>query len=244
MSAPQTLGTLVRNRRLNLGISTSRELAEMVRVSARLIGDIENGRRSSYSANTLVRLDNALQWEPGSSSDILNGRKNAPEEAHSMFIDAVCDNTVGNAEIYAAASVGSDFLRKAASGDAVDAQSQIPSQLRAILVSYFLGFDPREFDLLTGRENEFLLSTTADVFGAIAFSKQAQHPEYYERLADKPQWPNEPEDSLSITPESYDAAHELARQIAADPDGYALAARQHEPDPYEGLGEENQDVDR
>ncbi len=53
----------------------------------------------------------------------------------------------------------------------------------------------------------------------------------------------EAEESLAQSPtlESYDAAHELARKIAANPDAYDLAARQHEPDPYEGLGEENQE---
>lgn len=43
-------------------------------------------------------------------------------------------------------------------------------------------------------------------------------------------------------PPASDDAYNLARRIATNPDAYDLAAKHHEADPLDGLGEENQDL--
>lgn len=59
----QRFGRLVKERRIALGMRTSKALAEKVGVVPRLVGDIENGRRDSYSLSTMLNLADALGWE-------------------------------------------------------------------------------------------------------------------------------------------------------------------------------------
>lgn len=59
--------------RTRAGISTSKALADKMGMSARIIGDIENGRRTSYSSTTIAKLEQALGWAEGSVADVVAG---------------------------------------------------------------------------------------------------------------------------------------------------------------------------
>lgn len=60
-------------RRVELGATTRQALAESSGLSARTLSDIENARRTSYDPATLVRLEQALRWPPGSAQAVLAG---------------------------------------------------------------------------------------------------------------------------------------------------------------------------
>ena len=66
------LGRYVVRRRIELGWS-AKQLAEHAGMSPRLVGEIENGRRTSYSAKTVMALEGALLWQQGSVEDVLVG---------------------------------------------------------------------------------------------------------------------------------------------------------------------------
>lgn len=52
---------------------TRAEFARAARVSARVIGDLERGRRSNYLDTTKAAVEGALGWDPGSCDAIVNG---------------------------------------------------------------------------------------------------------------------------------------------------------------------------
>lgn len=72
-SGPKALGDEVRKGRLRLQFATSKDFADAIGVTPRLVGDIENGRRVSYSPKTLSAIDRALGWPSGTSQIILEG---------------------------------------------------------------------------------------------------------------------------------------------------------------------------
>lgn len=72
------LGRNVVQARVSAGLRTSKSLAERMGVSQRLVGDIENGRRASYSSSTIASLEMALDWSPGSVDAVLAGRDPMP----------------------------------------------------------------------------------------------------------------------------------------------------------------------
>lgn len=78
ITGPECLADLVRQRRQDVGLSTATALAARMKVSSRIIGEIENGRRNSYRNVTLWSLDDALFWERGSAQAILNGGEPRP----------------------------------------------------------------------------------------------------------------------------------------------------------------------
>lgn len=78
ITGPECLADLVRQRRQDVGLLTATALAARMKVSSRIIGEIENGRRDSYRNATLWSLDDALFWERGSAQAILNGGEPRP----------------------------------------------------------------------------------------------------------------------------------------------------------------------
>ena len=106
----------VKSRRLELHIPTARALAERVGVSPRLVGDIENGRRNSYSDSTLLKLDKALLWLPGTSSATLAGVE-PPQQAP---IEIAEDEQIADATTY------STDVRTAVSGNSLSIDIDIP----------------------------------------------------------------------------------------------------------------------
>jgi hypothetical protein len=65
-------------RRLELGYTSATQFAHVAGISRPIISDLEAGKRSSYSIQTLVKLQLALGWAPGSISDILSGGRPTP----------------------------------------------------------------------------------------------------------------------------------------------------------------------
>lgn len=57
---------------------TRESFAEATKLSTRILGDLEKGRRDSYSQGTLLVVENALEWEPGSIQSILDGGDPTP----------------------------------------------------------------------------------------------------------------------------------------------------------------------
>lgn len=72
MEAKEKLGTAVATRRVQLGMRTAKQLAEASGLSARLISDVESGRRNSYAEASLTALDQALQWPEGNAQHLLD----------------------------------------------------------------------------------------------------------------------------------------------------------------------------
>ena len=72
------LGEYVVQRREQLGMRTTKALADKVKMTPRALGDVENGRRTNYSAGTKARLEIALEWRPGSIDEILAGGEPKP----------------------------------------------------------------------------------------------------------------------------------------------------------------------
>jgi transcriptional regulator with XRE-family HTH domain len=71
----QRVAGAVISRRRALGMRTASALAEKMQVSSRLLGDIENARRTSYSPGTIAALEAALRWESGSVRAVLDGHE-------------------------------------------------------------------------------------------------------------------------------------------------------------------------
>lgn len=67
------LGDAVVARRVKLGLRSQKAFADHSGLSLRLISDLERGNRSSYDPSTFARLEDALEWAPGSVKAILDG---------------------------------------------------------------------------------------------------------------------------------------------------------------------------
>jgi len=67
------LAQAIKRRRVNLGYQRQKSLADRLPFGARLLGELENGRRDTYDAATIAALENALLWGPGSTEAILDG---------------------------------------------------------------------------------------------------------------------------------------------------------------------------
>ncbi len=79
----QALASAVVRRRVELGHTTRARFVEATGMKARTMGDIETARRTSYDSTTLARLEQALQWEPGTVKQLLGS-----EPLRPVFADA------------------------------------------------------------------------------------------------------------------------------------------------------------
>lgn len=79
------LGRHVIARRVKLGYRSREPFAAALKISTRVLGDIETGRRSNYDPTTLAALEDVLGWETGSIDTILKGG----EPTLSPLADAV-----------------------------------------------------------------------------------------------------------------------------------------------------------
>jgi transcriptional regulator with XRE-family HTH domain len=73
VKTPDLLAAEVRKRRLALGISTVKELAELAGFTVKTGSSIENARQDAYRPQTLAQLERALGWAPGSAQAVLDG---------------------------------------------------------------------------------------------------------------------------------------------------------------------------
>jgi transcriptional regulator with XRE-family HTH domain len=71
MDGWERLASAVIARRVELGMHTRQALAEATGLTARSLSDIERARRTSYDPATLARVEQALQWLPGTVDRIL-----------------------------------------------------------------------------------------------------------------------------------------------------------------------------
>jgi transcriptional regulator with XRE-family HTH domain len=72
------LGREVIARRTELGMTTTKGLAEKAKLSARMLGDVENGRRQNFSPGAKAQIEHALDWMYGTVDDILAGDPPTP----------------------------------------------------------------------------------------------------------------------------------------------------------------------
>jgi transcriptional regulator with XRE-family HTH domain len=75
------LGEEVERRRGQLGFGSRREFAEKTGFAEKTLGDVENGRRDTYSPVTISRLEAALRWPAGAVDAILRGEPVPPDLA-------------------------------------------------------------------------------------------------------------------------------------------------------------------
>lgn len=79
------LAEAVRERRREVGIRRAKDLAVTMGVSPRLVGEIENARRTSYSNDTIRALEDALQWLAGSVASVVAGNSPTPMTSESTL---------------------------------------------------------------------------------------------------------------------------------------------------------------
>jgi len=72
------LGTRIVQRRTELGMRTTKALAEKSRLTSRTLGDMENGRRTNYGPATKAAVEIALQWGADSINQIVAGGEPTP----------------------------------------------------------------------------------------------------------------------------------------------------------------------
>lgn len=89
MSNADALARAVRSRRLELGITTVKELAKIGRFTPKTASVIENGHKSTFRPATLSALDSALRWAPGSAQAVLDGGEPSPLPESDQRADVV-----------------------------------------------------------------------------------------------------------------------------------------------------------
>jgi hypothetical protein len=62
------------SRRVELGMNTTKALAEKAQLSPRMLGDVENGRRDNFSPGAKAQIERALRWDAGSIDAVLTGK--------------------------------------------------------------------------------------------------------------------------------------------------------------------------
>lgn len=85
----QELADAIVARRVELGYPTREAFLEVSDIKARTLGDLETGRRTSYSASTLARLERALQWPAGRVREILAGAQTAEQPPQDEIARAI-----------------------------------------------------------------------------------------------------------------------------------------------------------
>lgn len=73
MKGKQTLAKEVKKARFDLGFQTRVSFANHIGMSTRIVGEIENAWRDSYSEETLWAIDKGLHWRQGTAEALLNG---------------------------------------------------------------------------------------------------------------------------------------------------------------------------
>lgn len=78
----QELAGAVINRRVELGMRTRKQLADATGMTVKTLGEIERAERTSYDPATLARVEQVLQWEPGTINGLVSQR---PEPIRANF---------------------------------------------------------------------------------------------------------------------------------------------------------------
>lgn len=72
------LASAVSARRIEKGMPTTKALADRAKLSARMLGDVENGRRDNFSGGAKAQIERALDWRAGSIDAVLAGGDPVP----------------------------------------------------------------------------------------------------------------------------------------------------------------------
>ncbi len=67
------LSQAIIDRRTALGYRKREPFAAAAELSSRLLADLEHNRRQNYDRVTIARVEQALEWEPGTVNTILRG---------------------------------------------------------------------------------------------------------------------------------------------------------------------------
>ena len=83
----QALAQAVIERRVELGFRTREAFAAETGLSSRLLGDLERATRDNFDRVTLARLEQALEWAPGTARHILT-KDETPVDSEGSDLDA------------------------------------------------------------------------------------------------------------------------------------------------------------
>ncbi|MBB2940478.1 transcriptional regulator with XRE-family HTH domain [Actinoplanes lutulentus] len=89
----ERLGRYVVSRRVELGYTQRTDFAEATRITARVLSDIENGRRGNFDQVTIAKLEYGLRWATGSVAKVVDG--GAPEPRGGLVYDHGPDTAAG-----------------------------------------------------------------------------------------------------------------------------------------------------
>lgn len=78
----QRIAEAVIARRVELGMKTTKALAERSFLTSRLLGDVENARRQRYAPATLRAIELGLRWLPGSIRQVGMGGEPTPADSN------------------------------------------------------------------------------------------------------------------------------------------------------------------
>lgn len=212
MAYQQELAQAIVSRRIELAIGTARELARKAGLSERIIGDIENSRRSSYSSSTLAKLDKTLDWTPGSAQKLLN-YGTPPQDARHHYPTA----------------------SQATSHKTGRTDPHNPTDERTIILEseLFLGLTDAERQEVQSAAESTAFQRAREIRESKARLGTARFPLYLPTS-------NDDNDDAEKIPAGYeDEAFEKVR--LAQQNNYGLAANPPQPNPHAGTGEENQD---
>lgn len=74
----ERLAQRIVTRRVELDMPTTKTFADATGLSTRVLGEIENARRTSYRKSTIMRIEQALKWKQGSIQAVLDGNEPQP----------------------------------------------------------------------------------------------------------------------------------------------------------------------
>lgn len=175
MSPKEKLARLIQDRRLELQIRTARELASRANLSERLINEIENARRESYSPATLLSLDSVLSWEPGSCKAVLNGGDPEPIGDDRVIAEADCSVMSGYSEFAQTINELSEVVR---SHD-LNRMADFSLASKMMILSSIFGTAMSGYDLLTKTESNLILRFTSLTFEQQTYNYLRGHEEFY-----------------------------------------------------------------
>lgn len=222
MDGPQNLAREVRLARIAAGFDRANAFAESLGLTPKTISNIETASRASYSPVTLAKLDLAFGWEAGTAQRLLRGeisQPQPPQEAVPTTEPRVRFNDYDEQiEI-----------------EAPDVRINISSGLITVEANYWDKFN--WYSIAPDRLVAAGYRARSEFMAALDEIKiESLKPVILdESRLDEAALKNSADPAAD-----YIAAAEAKLQAALQSD-YAPAARRHEPDPLEGVGEENQD---
>lgn len=159
----------MKDARISIGYSTRVAFAEALGMSSRIIAEIENARRESYSDQTLWRIEDTLGWQRGTAEELLHGERVSPA---LIFPEPGCPVTAGAAEYQQLA----DKLRTAANDALLTPLERLTDAEKILLLTRVFGVPYSQIDLLTEYEAVTILGSMSSQFRQLAYQYQLAKP--------------------------------------------------------------------